>query len=238
MQQQKWYLILGLSVALTASVCSYLMQGEQTGIIAADVQGEATGNGNRAQEQDGEEKRIAITFDDGPHPSYTKQLLDGLAKRQVHATFFVIGRNIPGNEALIARMEQEGHLIGNHTYDHVKISNLSAEDACEQVEKTSALVRGITGHDTEFIRPPFGEWNDEMECSFEMIPVMWSVDPLDWTTKNTELIKERVLEEAQDGDIILMHDYYQSSVDAALSVIDSLGERGFEFVTVEELILE
>ncbi|HIR75702.1 MAG TPA: hypothetical protein IAB97_02145, partial [Candidatus Choladousia intestinipullorum] len=77
MQQQKWYLILGLSVALTASVCSYLMQGEQTGIIAADVQGEATGNGNRAQEQDGEEKRIAITFDDGPHPSYTKQLLDG-----------------------------------------------------------------------------------------------------------------------------------------------------------------
>ena len=67
---------------------------------------------------------------------------------------------------------------------------------------------------------------------------MWSVDPLDWTTKNTELIKERVLEEAQDGDIILMHDYYQSSVDAALSVIDSLGERGFEFVTVEELILE
>ena len=156
MQQKKWYLILGLSVALTASVCSYLMQGEQTGIIATDAQGAAAEKGNRPPEQDGEGKRIAITFDDGPHPSYTKQLLDGLAKRQVHATFFVIGRNIPGNEALIARMEQEGHLIGNHTYDHVKISNLSAEDACEQVEKTSALVRGITGHDTEFIRPPCG----------------------------------------------------------------------------------
>ena len=106
MQQKKWYLILGLSVALTASVCSYLMQGEQTGIIATDAQGAAAEKGNRPPEQDGEGKRIAITFDDGPHPSYTKQLLDGLAKRQVHATFFVIGRNIPGNEALIARMEQ------------------------------------------------------------------------------------------------------------------------------------
>lgn len=233
-RREKWYLILGLSVMLTASVCSYLTESEWPGITAADASRGVSEDGAQSEET----KRVALTFDDGPHPSYTKQLLDGLAQRQIHATFFVIGRNIPGNEELIARMEQEGHLIGNHTYDHVKISDLSGEDACEQVEKTSALVREITGHDTEFIRPPFGEWNDEMECSFQMIPVMWSVDPLDWTTKNTEMIKERVLNEVEDGDIILMHDYYQSSVDAALSVIDSLVERGYEFVTVEELILE
>lgn len=189
---------------------------------------------------DGERERrqIALTFDDGPHPKYTKLLLDGLAQRGVVATFFVVGKNIPGNEELILRMEQEGHLIGNHTYDHVKISDLSAGQACEQVERTSALVREITGKDTEFIRPPFGEWNKGMECSFTMIPVLWSIDPLDWTTQNTALIRERILKEVQEGDIILMHDYYQSSVDAALDVVDALLAQGYEFVTVDRLILE
>lgn len=185
-----------------------------------------------------ERRQIALTFDDGPHPRYTKLLLDGLKERGVAATFFVVGKNISGNEELIARMEQEGHLIGNHTYDHVKISDLSAEQACAQVERTSALVREITGKDTEFIRPPFGEWNKDMECSFTMIPVLWSVDPLDWTTENTALIRERILKDVQEGDIILMHDYYRSSVDAALDVVDALLAQGYEFVTVDKLILE
>ena len=184
------------------------------------------------------EMRIALTFDDGPHPVYTKMLLDGLAERDVKASFFVVGKNIPGNEDLIARMEEEGHLIGNHTYDHVKICSMSGEDACRQVEKTSALVREITGHDTEFIRPPFGAWNKEMECSFTMIPVLWDVDPLDWTTKNTALVEERILKNVQGGDIILLHDLYQSSVEAALGIIDRLKAQGYEFVTVDQLILE
>lgn len=184
------------------------------------------------------EMRIALTFDDGPHPVYTKMLLDGLAERDVKASFFIVGKNIPGNEDLIARMEEEGHLIGNHTYDHVKICSMSGEDACRQVEKTSALVREITGHDTEFIRPPFGAWNKEMECSFTMIPVLWDVDPLDWTTKNTALVEERILKNVQGGDIILLHDLYQSSVEAALGIIDRLKAQGYEFVTVDQLILE
>lgn len=184
------------------------------------------------------DKRVALTFDDGPHRIYTKELLDGLAKRNVHATFFVIGKNIPGNEDLIARMKQEGHLIGNHTYDHVKICDLSGEEACEQLEKTSALVREITGENTEFVRPPFGEWNKEMECSFTMIPVLWDVDPLDWTTKNTALVEQRVLKSVESGDIILMHDFYESSVEAALDITDALLAQGYEFVTVDELILE
>ena len=184
------------------------------------------------------EMRIALTFDDGPHPVYTKMLLDGLADRDVKVSFFVVGKNIPGNEDLIARMEEEGHLIGNHTYDHVKICSMSGEDACRQVEKTSALVKEITGHDTEFIRPPFGAWNKEMECSFTMIPVLWDVDPLDWTTKNTALVEERILKNVQGGDIILLHDLYQSSVEAALYVVDRLKAQGYEFVTVDQLILE
>ena len=216
----------------TASAGGGLRKENQTAQAGNDTGECAWSDGER------ERRQIALTFDDGPHPKYTKLLLDGLAQRGVVATFFVVGKNIPSNEALISRMEQEGHLIGNHTYDHVKISDLSAEQACEQVERTSALVREITGKDTEFIRPPFGAWNKGMECSFTMIPVLLSIDPLDWTTQNTALIKERILKEAQEGDIILMHDYYQSSVDAALDVVDALLAQGYEFVTVDRLILE
>ena len=203
------------------------------------VQEDAAQERNTMQKAESErEMRIALTFDDGPHPVYTKMLLDGLADRDVKVSFFVVGKNIPGNEDLIARMEEEGHLIGNHTYDHVKICSMSGEDACRQVEKTSALVKEITGHDTEFIRPPFGAWNKEMECSFTMIPVLWDVDPLDWTTKNTALVEERILKNVQGGDIILLHDLYQSSVEAALGIIDRLKAQGYEFVTVDQLILE
>ena len=182
--------------------------------------------------------RVALTFDDGPHPVYTKKLLDGLKEKNVHATFFVVVKNIPGNEELIRRMDQEGHLIGNHTYDHVKICDMTGQDACSQVEKTSSLIRGITGYDTEFVRPPFGAWNKSMECSFVMIPVLWDVDPLDWTTRNVSTVVSRVLTEVEDGDIILLHDYYDSSVEAALQIVDQLSAGGYEFVTVDELILE
>ena len=182
--------------------------------------------------------KVALTFDDGPHPVYTLQLLDGLNERGVHATFFVVGKNILGNEALLKRMETEGQLIGNHTYSHVKLSELDIARACAEVEKTNALICEVTGKEPEFIRPPFGEWKKAMECSFEMIPVLWDVDPLDWTTKNTALVVERVLKDTKPGDIILLHDYYQSSVDAALEIVDALTERGYKFVTVDELILE
>lgn len=182
--------------------------------------------------------KVALTFDDGPHPVYTPQLLDGLKECGVHSTFFVVGKNILGNEALLKRMETEGHLIGNHTYSHVKLSELDIARACAEVEKTNALICEVTGKEPEFIRPPFGEWKKAMECSFEMIPVLWDVDPLDWTTKNTALVVERVLKDTKPGDIILLHDYYQSSVDAALEIVDALTERGYKFVTVDELILE
>lgn len=182
--------------------------------------------------------KVALTFDDGSHPVYTPQLLDGLKERGVHVTFFVVGKNILGNEALLKRMETEGHLIGNHTYSHVKLSELDIARACAEVEKTNALICEVTGKEPEFIRPPFGEWKKAMECSFEMIPVLWDVDPLDWTTKNTALVVERVLKDTKPGDIILLHDYYQSSVDAALEIVDALTERGYKFVTVDELILE
>ncbi len=182
--------------------------------------------------------RIALTFDDGPHPVYTPKLLDGLKERNVKATFFVVGKNIEGREDIIKRMDEEGHLIGNHTYDHVKITGLPEEEACAQITKTSELVKEITGKNTEFVRPPFGAWDKKLECGFEMFPVLWSVDPLDWTTKNVDAVVQKVLSRAEENSIILLHDYYDSSVEAALKIVDALLERGFEFVTVDELVLE
>ena len=181
--------------------------------------------------------RVALTLDDGPHPVYTKRLLDGLQSRGIRATFFVVGENISGSEELIRRMADEGHVIGNHTYSHIKLSGITDAEACGEVQKTDTLVRELTGSGTEFIRPPFGSWKKTLECELEMIPVLWDVDPLDWTTKNTGVIVQRVLEDVEPGDIILLHDFYGSSVDAALEIADQLLAQGYELVTVDELIL-
>ena len=182
--------------------------------------------------------RVALTFDDGPHPVYTKSLLDGLRERGVKATFFVVGENIPGNEKLIAQMEKDGHLIGNDTYDHADISKLSDEKNCEELQKTSDLVKQITGHGTAYVRPPFGNWKDSMDCQVSMIAVKWTIDTLDWQSRNAAEIVNKVMGQISDHDMILMHDYYATSVEAALQIVDKLKEEGYEFVTVEELILE
>lgn len=184
------------------------------------------------------QQKIAITFDDGPHPVYTKMLLEGLKERGVKATFFVVGENIPGHEDLILQMAEDGHLIGNHTYDHADVSRLSSGQVCEELQKTSDLVEKITGEATPYVRPPFGNWNDNLDCLVSMIKVGWTIDPLDWTTANTSQVVEKVINKASDNDIILLHDYYKSSVEAALQIVDILQARGFVFVTVEELLLE
>lgn len=182
--------------------------------------------------------RVAVSFDDGPHARYTPMLLDGLKERDVKATFFLIGENIPGNEEIVKRMSEEGHLIGNHTYNHVKITDLSETAACEEITKTSELVRNITGMDTAYIRPPFGEWDKRLECRIDLFPVLWTVDTRDWTTKNVGDVVRRGTSGIKDGDVILLHDCYDSSVKAALEIVDCLKKEGFVFVTADELILE
>ncbi len=185
-----------------------------------------------------EKPKIAITFDDGPHPKFTPQLLDGLKKREVKASFFVIGNLVEKNPDIIKRQKEEGHLIGNHTYNHVDIGKLSDEKAKEEIQKTSKAIREITGEETEFVRPPFGIWQKRLEQEMQMLPVLWSVDPLDWTTENADEIVNKVVTKVKENDIILLHDCYQSSVDAALRMIDMLKKEGYEFVTVDEMILD
>lgn len=182
--------------------------------------------------------RLALTFDDGPHSVHTETLLDGLKERGVHATFFLIGSNIEGNEKIVKRMQSEGHLIGNHTYTHIQLTLLSDERACEEIWKTNMAIFDITGHIPEYIRPPFGSFNEELKCAIDMDAVFWDIDTLDWKCKDSRHIVEYVCNNAKDGDIILLHDIYKSSVEAALEIVDYFTEKGYEFLTVDELILE
>ncbi|HJC63590.1 MAG TPA: polysaccharide deacetylase family protein [Candidatus Blautia merdavium] len=185
-----------------------------------------------------EKPKVALTFDDGPHLIYTEELLDGLKERKVCATFFLIGKNIEGKEELVRRMEEEGHLIGNHTYHHVKLTGISEDQAEQEILETCEKICEVTGTYTSFVRPPFGEWKKNLDFEITMIPVSWNVDSRDWTTQNSEKIVKRVVKDVDEGDIILMHDIFESSVQAALEIIDILSGQGYEFVTVDELLLE
>ena len=188
--------------------------------------------------KDNEAKKVAITFDDGPSGKYTKKLLDGLKKRKVKATFFLIGENVKRYPEIVKRMKKEGHLIGNHTYHHVELTSLPEDKARQEVEQTDQTISKITGEHVAYMRPPFGVWKKEMETELEVMPVLWTVDPLDWTTKNVDEIVRKVVTQTKENDIILLHDCYDSSVKAAFRIIDQLGDKGFAFVTVEELIID
>ena len=185
-----------------------------------------------------EKNKVAITFDDGPNPDYTPDLLKGLKERGVSATFFLLGKEVEKYPELVEQMHAEGHLIGTHSYEHVNLCNLTDEKAIEQVDKTNALIEKITGERPQFIRPPYGCWKKNLDYKTSMIEVLWDVDPLDWKTGNSDVVVSRVLKNVEEGDIILLHDASASSVKAALSIIDKLQEDGYLFVTVDEIVLE
>ena len=184
-----------------------------------------------------EPPRIALTFDDGPNARYTPILLDGLKKRNIRASFFLIGENIEGNEDILLQMRRDGHLIGNHTWDHVQLDKIPAEKARLEIEKTNNRIYEASGIYPSYVRPPFGAWIKDMELSVTMLPVFWDVDTLDWQSKNIDSILSIAQKQVHDGSIILMHDGYQTSVDAALKIADLFTEKGYVFVTADQLLL-
>lgn len=185
-----------------------------------------------------EEKKIALTFDDGPHPQFTEKLLDGLKERGVQATFFVTGEHAELHPDIIERMNEEGHIIGNHTYSHIQLTSGNREVYKAELIKTNQILSDITGEEVLYVRPPYGTWDKSFETELNMFPVLWNVDPLDWCSDNASLVISRVLKDAEENDIILLHDYYETSVTAALQIVDELQERGYTFVTVEEILFD
>lgn len=189
--------------------------------------------------RDGQEvKMVALTFDDGPHKKWTPLLLDGLKERGVKATFFLMGENIAGNEDIVRRMAEEGHLIGNHSFRHVQLTKAGMEEVCASFEQTGVIIEELTGSCPQYVRPPYGDWNEELECRTNLTTVLWDVDSLDWKYKNRRRVVNKVCKEVENGDIILMHDIFQSSEEAALEIVDRLSREGWQFVTVDELMID
>ena len=148
--------------------------------------------------------------------------------------WFCVTKN---NPELVKREAEEGHLIGNHTYHHVEITRVPDETAQEEILMTNEVITEITGEEVSYMRPPFGVWQKNLERKLDVMPVLWTIDPLDWTTDNEDEIINKVVTQAGENDIILLHDCYESSVNAALRIVDILRKEGFRFVTVDELIM-
>lgn len=181
-----------------------------------------------------EQPMLALTFDDGPGP-YTDDLLECFEKHDARATFFMVGKNIPNYPDAVKKMGDIGCEFGNHSYDHAKLTKLSIAEIQAEISQTNEAVQNITGRPSTVLRVPYGATNDAVNGACGMPMIQWSVDTLDWKTRSTEATVENVLNFAEDGDIILLHDIHETSVEAAKQLIPALQERGFKLVTVSEL---
>ena len=181
-------------------------------------------------------KYVALTFDDGPSGRYTRQLLEGLRERSAQATFLLCGYRIAQYPQLTEQILREGHEIGIHGYSHAAMKDMSRRDVAREIEDTQVLLPDGCG--VRFLRPPGGFSSDavrQVAKAKQLAILSWSVDPRDWATTNASAIEKAVLDKVKDGDVILLHDMSDSSVRAALHIIDTLRNRGFRCVTVSEL---
>lgn len=178
---------------------------------------------------------LALTFDDGPHPACTDRILDTLAACDAHATFFVLGSKIESSLPQLARMVNEGHMIANHTWDHLDLTKLDAQAITRQIGSVYGSIQGLCGTTPWLVRPPFGFANEAVRQNCEYPIICWSVDTLDWAWLDADRVTAHVLEHADDGAIVLMHDIYPTTADAVEKLVPALQARGFTLVTVAEL---
>lgn len=180
-------------------------------------------------------KAVAITFDDGPG-KYTEELINGLNERGVRATFFMLGSCVAEYPEVLPLMVEGGHQLGSHTYDHTDITTLSDSKLNDQLSLTDNEIYKACGQMATAFRPPYGSFTDDKIKGINKTVTMWSLDSLDWKSRDAASVKNEIVSKAMDGDIILLHDIYKSSVDGALDAIDELQKKGFVFVTVDELL--
>ena len=181
-------------------------------------------------------KLLAITYDDGPG-AYTGYLLDELAARGVKATFFVAGYNAAAYPETLKRIVDEGHQLANHTYNHKNLNTLSSSSISSEISSVQSLITAAGGSDAAYIRPPYGNANATVKAAAPAPLIYWSVDPLDWKYRNSDTVCKNIVNGSYDGAIILVHDIHKTSVYGSLAAIDQLLDAGYEFVTVEELLL-
>lgn len=185
-----------------------------------------------------EVKKIALTFDDGPNEKYTLPLLEGLRERDVKATFFLLGQEVTENPEIAKKIAQDGHMIGNHSYYHKDLCEMAGDEAIMQVSRTNEVIYEVTGQYPQLLRPPFGRLPQDLIYEPPMVEVLWTIDSRDWELSDVGTIMQNVLPEAEENAIILMHDSSQSSVQATFEIIDTLKERGYSFVTLDDILFD
>lgn len=187
-----------------------------------------------------ENNAIAITFDDGPDPKNTPRLLDMLKERGIKATFFLVGKCAAEWPAIVKRMVDEGHEVGNHTWNHYQLTRLGESKVLNELQTTHDAIVKAGGVTPTLYRPPYGATRLSQQKlihdHFDYTAVLWDVDPLDWKTpRSAAKTHERILKQTKAGSIILCHDIHTATVDAMPATLDDLKARGFQFVTVTQL---
>ncbi len=206
--------------------------------------GQPTASGTKAPvSYPADAKLVALTFDDGPGKNTTPRLLDELKKRNIPATFFVVGKNAERYPELLKRMVAEGHVIGNHSYSHKNLVKADAATLTEQITKCAQIIQKAVGFAPTLLRPPGGNYDARLLAYAKdtgLSLVNWSVDTRDWEHRDKDAILTAAFREGnygiRDGAIVLMHDVYESTVEAAVAMMDRLTQEGYIMVTVPELL--
>lgn len=230
-------------MALSVNMAAYAAEGGEQGSTAESGHAqysvkEAPGPAEAGQENkriiDPDKPMIALTFDDGPS-KYTPEILKVLKENNSAATFFVVGSQVEMFGDILSQMAEEGNEIGNHTYNHKDLETVTDEELYKQIKGTDDLIYNASGYTPTIMRPPYGSSDEELNKKIIKPVIKWSVDTLDWKNRDTETIVNTILENVKDGDIVLMHDLYESTAEAAKIVIPKLTEKGYQLVTVSEL---
>lgn len=177
---------------------------------------------------------VALTFDDGPS-QYTDEILDTLEKYQSRATFFELGNRVNQKKATLKRIKKMGCEIGNHSYSHPVLGNASSSTINSQISSTDKNIKAITGEMPTLFRPPYGSVGTNLKKYAGKPMILWSVDTLDWKSRDANKVYQHVMSHVKDGDIILMHDLYSSTEKAVERIVPELKKRGYQMVTVSEL---
>ena len=192
---------------------------------------------NKERKEEAEQKIAYLTFDDGPSYEYTSRIVNQLEKYDGHATFFVLGSHLGGRNIrkLIEKSVENGNEIASHTYDHRNLATLNTAQLQWQFTQTAQKIQAFTGKYPALVRPPYGSYGTTVQQVSTVPLILWSIDTRDWQTRNTSSTVNCVLNQVKDGDIVLMHDIYDTTASAAEQIIPELAKRGYQMVTVSEL---
>ena len=191
---------------------------------------------NRDLKEFSNKKLIAFTFDDGPSYIGTNKLLDNLDKYNARVTFFVLGSRVNNYKDTLTKAYKMGNTIGSHTYSHSNLLKLDNYSVMDEIKKTNDAIKNITGSETIYLRPPYGNINSDIKNISNMYTILWDLDTEDWKYKDKDRIADYIVSNAHDGAIVLLHDLYETSVDGALLAMERLEKEGYAFVTIDEMI--